>query len=151
MLCEQIMNRNVKALNEQDSAQFAARVMRDANVGFLPVCGPSGKVVGAVTDRDIVVRLAADSGNLSTSVAHLMSRDIISCAPKDDVRRVQELMLEHKKSRVVCVDDQGRPIGIITISDIAQHEDAPQVAKLMRTITTRDHTRRPSQAGRTPV
>jgi CBS domain-containing protein len=141
MLCEQIMNRNVKSLNEQDSAQFAARVMRDANVGFLPVCGPSGKVVGAVTDRDIVVRLAADSGNMSTSVSTLMSREVVACNPKDDVRRAEELMLAHKKSRVVCVDDQGRPIGIISLSDFAQHEDGTQLAKLMRTISGREHKR----------
>ena len=86
---ETILNRNVKSLNEQDTAQFAARVMRDANIGFLPVCGASGKVVGAVTDRDIVVRLAADSGNMTTTVSTLMSRDIVACNPKDDLRRAQ--------------------------------------------------------------
>ncbi len=138
MLCEQIMNRNVKSLKEQDTALTAAKVMRDANVGFLPVIGGTGKVVGAVTDRDLVVRLAADSGAMTTPVTNLMSRDLVTCNPRDDLHRAEQLMQDHKKSRIVCVDDQGRAMGVISLSDIAQHEDGSQLGKLVRSITSRE-------------
>jgi CBS domain-containing protein len=141
MLCEQVMKHNVKSVKEQDTVQAAARMMRDSQVGFLPICGAEGKVVGTITDRDIVTRCAADGGGLSTSVAKLMTREVVSCKPKDDLRRAEQLMQAHKKSRIVCVDDVGRPVGIISLSDVAQHEDASQVSLLLRSITHREPRR----------
>jgi CBS domain-containing protein len=138
MLCEQIMNRSVKALHEEDSAQSAARLMRDANVGFVPVCGSDGRVVGTVTDRDIVVRLAADSGSMTTPVCKLMTRNVVCCKAGDDLRRCEQLMFNHRKSRVVCVDEQGHPVGVISLSDVARHENGSQMAGLLRSITTRE-------------
>ncbi len=144
MLCEQVMKHNVKSLKELDTVQVAAKMMRDFGVGFLPICGPGGKVVGTITDRDIVVRLAADGGLvemgavLATSVAKLMTREVVSCKASDDLRRAEQLMQDHGKSRIVCVDDQGRAVGVISLSDVAQYEDAPQLLKLMRTVTHRE-------------
>ncbi len=138
MLCEQIMNRNVKSLKEQDTALTAARVMRDANIGFLPVIGGGGKVVGTLTDRDLVVRLAADGGALTTPVTGVMSREVVTCNPRDDLHRAEQLMQDHRKSRIICVDEQGHAVGVISLSDIAQHEDGSQLGKLVRSITKRE-------------
>jgi CBS domain-containing protein len=138
MLCEQIMNRSVKALREEDPTQAAARLMRETNVGFVPVCGSDGKVVGTVTDRDIVVRLAADSGPMTTPVGKVMTRQVVCCKPQDDLRRAEQLMFDHRKSRVVCVDEQGHPVGVISLSDVARHEGGSQMATLLRSITTRE-------------
>ncbi len=141
MLCEQVMKRDPRCLGEKDTVQTAAKLMRDKNIGFVPVCSDGGQVIGTLTDRDIVVRLAADNRPLTTPLSSLMSRDPIVCRPKDDLSRAEQLMEERHKSRVVCVDDSGRPIGIISLSDIAQHEDGAQLSKLMRTIGGREHRR----------
>jgi len=138
MMAEQVMKRGPKCLTEKDTAQTAARLMRDENIGFVPICSGAGKVVGTVTDRDIVVRLAADNGSLTTALGSLMSRDPIVCKPKDDLSRVEQLMEERRKSRIVCVDDGGQPLGVISLSDIAQHEEGARAATLLRNITVRE-------------
>jgi CBS domain-containing protein len=125
-------------VNEEDSAGSAAKLMRDANVGFLPVCSMDGTVVGTITDRDIVVRLAADDGDLETRVSELMTREVVSCRPKDDLSRAEKLMEQRQKARIVCTDDKGRPLGIISLSDIVQHEDAARVGTMLRNITRRE-------------
>jgi CBS domain-containing protein len=139
MLCEQVMKRDVKSLTENQTAKAAARLMREAGIGFLPICDAAGKVVGTVTDRDIVIRLAADSGSLeTTSLDKVMTHDVVACSPKDDLTRAEELMEACRKSRILCVDDLGRPMGVISLSDIARYEDDQRLSKLLRTITSRE-------------
>jgi CBS domain-containing protein len=138
MIAEQVMKRAPKCLTEKDTALKAAKLMRDENIGFVPVCGDGGKVVGTVTDRDIVVRLAADNGSLATPLGNVMSRDPVVCTPKDDLSRIEQLMEDKRKSRVVCVDEGGRPIGIISLSDIAQLEDKARTGTMLCNITRRE-------------
>lgn len=139
MLCETIMKRDVKCLTEKDTAREAARLMRDAAIGFVPVCDAKGAVVGTITDRDIVVRIAADGATtLGASLDKIMSKSVISCSPKDELDRAEQVMETNRKARVVCADDQGKPVGIISLSDIAQHEDGNRVAKLLRDVTRRE-------------
>jgi len=59
MLCEEIMKRDVACVSPDDTAQSAARLMLDENVGFLPICEESKKVIGTITDRDLAIRLVA--------------------------------------------------------------------------------------------
>lgn len=138
MLCEELMKRGVECLSPNETAQVAARRMRDTNIGFLPICDPTGKVLGTLTDRDIAVRLVADSRPLTTAVTDLMTRDVVACRPKDDIRRAEQLMSQHHKSRIVCLDDSGRLVGVISLSDIAQREDDAHAAETMRHVTERE-------------
>jgi CBS domain-containing protein len=138
MRCEDIMNRQVKSLREQDTAQTAAKVMRDQNIGFLPVCAEDGKLLGTITDRDIVVRLAAENGAFTTPVGLLMSRNVVSCLATDELGRAELLMQEHRKSRVICTDEVGNAVGVISLSDIARHEESAQFSRLIRAISSRE-------------
>lgn len=138
MLCEEVMKRDVKSLTEDQTARAAARLMREAGVGFLPVCDGTGKVVGAITDRDIVLRLAADGGSLETMLGQLMTHDVIACSPKDDLTKAEDMMESSRKSRILCVDDRGRAMGVISLSDIARHENDERLSHLIRTITSRE-------------
>lgn len=138
MLCEEIMKRDVECLSPQETVQTAARKMRDVNVGFLPVCDAAKKVMGTLTDRDIAIRLVAEGRAASTTVGDIMSHDLVSCRPKDDLRRAEHLMGQHHKSRILCVDDAGTLVGVISLSDIAQCEDESRVAKTMRQVTERE-------------
>src|SRR6185312_13983310 len=101
MLCEEIMKDDVQCLSARSTAEEAAR---------------------AITDRDIAVRLVAAKKPGTTTVEQLMSRQIISRSPKDDIGLAQELMAANHKSRIVCVNDAGRLVGVISLSDIAQHD-----------------------------
>lgn len=138
MLCKQIMKRDIVCVRSDDSVQSAASSMRDDNIGFLPVCDASGRVVGTITDRDIALRIVADELPADTPVELAMTREVVACAPSDDVHRAEQLMGRYKKSRIMCVDDFGRPVGVISLSDIAQHASSEQTARTMRRVTTRE-------------
>ena len=138
MRCEEIMKRDVQCVQPTDPVQVAARRMRDANIGFLPVCDSSKKVLGAITDRDIALRIVADGRPPTTAIADVMTREVVACAPGDDVRRAEELMGKQHKSRMIVADDEWRLLGVISLSDIAQVEDASRASQTMKQVTERE-------------
>jgi CBS domain-containing protein len=116
------MKSNVECITTKDTVQAAATKMRDDNIGFLPVCDDGKKVLGTVTDRDIAIRAcASDRPASSTRISDVMTKEVVACKPSDDITRAQQLMSQHHKSRMLCVDDSGRLVGVISLSDIAQH------------------------------
>lgn len=138
MLGEQVMNRSPKCLTRKDTAQHAATLMRDENIGFVPVCEDDGHLVGTLTDRDVVVRLVALGGSLDATLDTLMSRDLLVCKPQDDLRAIEKLMEDAHKSRIVCIDEHDRPVGVISLSDIAKYEENERAGRMLRTITERE-------------
>ena len=141
MRCEEIMKRSVECVSGHDNVQVAAKKMRDQNIGFLPVCDDGKKVLGTITDRDIAIRACADDRPASsTRVADVMSKEVIACRPTDDIAKAQELMMKHHKSRMICVDDGGRLMGVISLSDMAQHQ-GDGGARTLREVSSREvHT-----------
>ncbi|WP_438019393.1 CBS domain-containing protein [Sorangium sp. So ce315] len=135
MLCREIMTREVQCIMADDTIRTAARKMRDANVGFLPVCDEAYRVLGTLTDRDLAIRVLADNRPLSTRAGDVMTRQVIACRPDDDVQRAEQLMGYHHKSRVLCTEADGRLVGVISLSDIAQREDDRNTAQTVRRVT----------------
>jgi CBS domain-containing protein len=135
MKCSELMKTNVECMHIDATAHEAARRMSDANVGFLPICDEHGVVLGTLTDRDITVRLVANGRAVSTHVREIMTRDIVSCHPTDDIQHAQHLMAKHRKSRIMCLDSHGRVAGIVSLSDIAQRADG---GRLLRAISRRE-------------
>lgn len=138
MRCEEIMKRDVHCTSPNQSAEVAARRMRDQNVGFLPVCDDSGRVVGAVTDRDLTTRVMAEGRPGQTPVEIVMSREVIACRKEDDVQHAEELMARHRKSRIMCIDEDERLVGVISLSDIAQHERGSRASDTLRQVSARE-------------
>ncbi len=140
MRCEEIMKKDVECVKQQDTVQSAAMKMRDSNVGFLPVCDNNMKVMGTITDRDITIRVCAENKMPgSTKIGDVMTREAISCRPEDDVHKAEELRGKHQKSRMMVVDKQGKLVGVISLSDIATHEDdESRAVKTMREVTERE-------------
>ena len=138
MRCEEMMKRDVEYVAPTDTVQVAARRMREANVGFLPVCDSSRKVLGAITDRDIALRVVADGRPPTTAVGDVMTREVVACRPGDDVRRAEELMGKQHKSRMIVADEDWRLLGVISLSDIAQVEDASRASQTMKQVTERE-------------
>jgi CBS domain-containing protein len=138
MLCSEIMKSEIECLSPGDTADLAARKMRDHNVGFLPVLDESLHAVGTLTDRDIAVRLVASNLPLVTPVANLMSSELVCCRPTDDVRSAEQLMGLHRVSRILCVEEDGVLAGVISLSDIAQHESPVVAAQTLRDVTARE-------------
>lgn len=138
MLCNELMKRELETLKPRDDVRAAARKMRDANVGFLPVVDEHRKVHGVLTDRDIALRCVAEDVSPDTRVSDLMTHQVVACRANEDIRKAEELMARHQKSRVLCLDDDGRLVGVISLSDIAQVEEADRVRVTVRQVTSRE-------------
>lgn len=139
MRCEEIMKTTVEVLKQDDDVRTAAQRMRDANVGFLPVCDANRKVIGTLTDRDIALRCCTgDRPPSSVKVSEIMTREAVTCRPQDDLRTAEELMGKHHKSRIIVTDDQGVIRGVISLSDIAQREDPKQTGQTIRQVAARE-------------
>lgn len=139
MRCEEIMKRNVHVVLDSDTAQAAAKLMRDENIGFLPVCDDERKVLGTITDRDICIRVDAEGRSAAEcSVEAVMTHEVIACRPADELGEAEQLMSTHHKSRILCTDDRGRLCGVISLSDIADHETLRRTAATLRGVTSRE-------------
>lgn len=138
MQCEEIMKKDVECVSPRDSVQDAAVRMRDDNIGFLPVCDQSKKVLGTLTDRDIAIRVVAAQKPASTLVEDVMTDEVVACQPKDDIGDAERAMAKSHKSRIMCVDEGGRLLGVISLSDIAQHESGETASETLRGISERE-------------
>ena len=138
MLCEAIMKREVECVLPQATVQDAAARMRDDGIGFLPVCDESRKVLGTVTDRDLTTRVLAEGRAPSTRVDAVLTREVVACRPDDDLRRAEQLMGRHQKSRIMCIDGDGALVGVISLSDIAQREKGTRASQILREVSQRE-------------
>jgi CBS domain-containing protein len=130
MRCEEVMTREVECLKTTDTVSEAARRMSELDVGFLPVCR-DGAPVGTLTDRDIVLRVVVHHRAYTTQVDQVMTPEVVSCRPDDDVTRAEQLMRTNQVSRILCIDDDGRIGGVISLADISQYEVETESGKLL--------------------
>jgi CBS domain-containing protein len=138
MRCDEVMSREVQSVRQRDTVLAAAKLMRHANVGFLAVSDDDGKIVGALTDRDIVVRLAAEGRDWHTIIGDVMTDKVVSCRPQDPLETAERLMRAHHTARVVCVDDDGRARGVVSLSDVARNDDPTVVVETLCEVATRE-------------
>ena len=114
-----VMTRGVRCMSPTDTVVLAAQAMEELNVGVIPVC-EGEKLVGMVTDRDIVVRGVAQERDASTTtLADVMSMHVRTAREDDDVEAVLGIMGDNQIRRMPVVDAQDRLIGILSIGDIA--------------------------------
>lgn len=119
MRCEEMMSPEVEVVKEGDAVLVAADKMRKTNLGFLPVVDKDGRAIGTISDRDIAIRVVAEDLPSSTAVWAIMTRGVIACRTVDNVNYAAELMAQNGTSRIICLDARERPVGIISLSDLA--------------------------------
>lgn len=139
MQVSEIMKSDVACVREGHTIVEAAQLMRDKNIGFLPVCDEANHVLGTITDRDIVIRCAADGMDPSAcKVEQVFTREVVASKPEDDLAVAEELMARYQKSRIIVVDDQDILCGVVSLSDIAQHAGLSDGGKTLRYVTSRE-------------
>src|SRR5207253_2211913 len=129
MRCADLMKHDVESCWSEDPVCDVAARMRARNVGFLPVVDDDGTVIGTITDRDLAIRVLADDLPSYVPVGRVMSRGVVMCAPEASLREAEELMRRNRKSRIVCVDQHGRPVGVISLSDVVGAETSGRAAR----------------------
>jgi len=139
MKCSELMKTDVACSNTKTSARQIAEMMRDRNVGFVPICDDKGAVIGTVTDRDLCVRVIAGKKDAeSTKASDVMSTGVVTCKAEETLADVEQLMSKHKVSRIVVVDDHGAPVGVISLSDVATVETGGKSSAVLRSVSQRE-------------
>jgi CBS domain-containing protein len=121
MKISDVMTPNPKTVKPTDDIQVAARIMREEDAGSVPVV-QDGRVIGMVTDRDIVVRAVAD-GDFDCTVEDIATDDVIFANPDMTTAEGAELMSEHQVRRLPVVDANDRLVGIVSLGDLAVKEN----------------------------
>ncbi len=118
----EVMTRAPVTVSGQSNLTDAARMMRDRDIGDLFVMDDA-QLRGVLTDRDIVVRAAADGRDLnSTMVDEVCSRDIVDISPNDDADQAVMLMRARAVRRVPVMDG-GKLVGVVSLSDMSVERD----------------------------
>jgi CBS domain-containing protein len=120
MRARDIMTKKPECCTRDNTARDAARVMRDRDIGCVPIVDDAGRVVGIVTDRDLAVRGIAAGKDVNTRLSDLMTPTVECCGQDDDLRDVEQKMAELQVRRIPIVDAGGRCLGIISQADIAR-------------------------------
>lgn len=124
VLARDIMTSNPSAVRPQAALREIARIMRDENTGIVPVCEADGRLLGVVTDRDIVMRtLADDESPLQATARDVMTDDVEAVTPDEELRDVVHLMGERQVRRIPVVERGDRLVGIISMADVATRAD----------------------------
>jgi CBS domain-containing protein len=121
MKARELMTSNPECVTREDTLQRAAQIMRDLDVGFVPVVDDrsSMRLTGVITDRDIAVRAVAD-GRSDGSVADCMTAGSLrTVTPEDSDNDVMRAMRDAQVRRIPVVEDGNRLVGIIAQADIA--------------------------------
>lgn len=129
--CSEIMTREIVVISSADTIQKAAELMKQHDIGSLPVVEDeaSRKLIGMITDRDIVINALAqkkDAGK--TRVSEVMTRDPIRCHESDSLRETLDKMSSYQVRRIPVVGDNNEVVGIIAQADIATRIENPEVA-----------------------
>jgi CBS domain-containing protein len=138
MLVKQVISKNIFFCTPSDTAQTAARTMKENGVGALPVVSDSvnRKLEGIITDRDLCCGIVATAKLAEgTKVADLMTRAPITCAPENTLEDCEELMKSHQIRRLPVINKNGQCIGMIAQADIALHAPPAKVARTLAEIS----------------
>lgn len=126
MKVSEIMSKSPRSVSPDTSVSDAARVMKEEDVGLVPVVervGGSetrGRLVGVVTDRDIAIRHVAEGRAGDAPVSEVMSSGVKTCTPEDSVESAMELMGREQVRRVPVVDERGALVGVLAQADLAR-------------------------------
>ena len=129
------MTSKLCSIETDKTVAYAAKVMRDEDVGIAPIV-EGDRLVGVLTDRDIAVRVVAEGGDSEqTKVTDVMSRDLVTLDPDQDLDEALRLMARHQVRRLPVVEEDGRLVGVVAQADVAQHAGDQQTGEVVEQIS----------------
>lgn len=135
MRIRDVMTGNVQVIDPDSDLREAAQMMKDLNVGGLPVCD-GDRLLGFITDRDIVVRAVAEGEEPSQcKVGDAMSRQLIWCFEDDDLDRASSLMRDEKVRRLAVLSRGKRLVGIVSLGDLSTRVENEEAAGALEGIS----------------
>ena len=130
-----VMTSNPRTLEADRPVADAAKLMREEDVGLVPVV-EGDRLVGTLTDRDIAIRVVADGRDpQSTSVREVASTDLVTIDPEQDLDEALRLMAQHQVRRIPVVEEDGRLVGVVAQADVARQSDDRRTGEVVERIS----------------
>ena len=130
-----LMSSNPCAIDADKPVAYAAKMMKQEDVGLAPVV-EGDRLVGTLTDRDIVVRVVAEGKDPQTvSVRQVASTDLVTVAPEQELDEALRLMANMQVRRLPVVEGDGRLVGVLAQADIAREAKEKQTGQLVEDIS----------------
>ncbi len=139
MKIREIMSTSIRCIHLADSVTAAAAVMRDHDVGALPVCDGGQNLVGVLTDRDIIVRVIANGLDPNrVKAGEAMTAAVISTFDDDDLEHSVAAMERHRIRRLPVLDRANRLVGMVSLADLAAGVDLGRTGATLREVSRQD-------------
>ncbi|HZH58207.1 MAG TPA: CBS domain-containing protein [Metabacillus sp.] len=122
----EVMTTDVESCTHKSSCSDVALKMKKLEVGSIPICEDE-RLVGIVTDRDIVIKGIANNLSGETSISKLMTEDIIKGTPDMSVEQAAEIMSQHQIRRLPIVEGE-KLVGMVSLGDLAVHNNSTKKA-----------------------
>ncbi|WP_082234285.1 CBS domain-containing protein [Halobacillus massiliensis] len=122
-----VMTTDVSVCQTSSTLYEAASLMKQQNVGAIPICDENGQLQGMVTDRDLVIRGYANSSPDSTTVQQVMSDHVYEVTPDTTLEEASQIMAQHQIRRLPVIEN-GKLAGIISLGDLSLDEKSDQSA-----------------------
>jgi CBS domain-containing protein len=120
MKVKDLMTTDVKCCAEYSTLNTAAQMMWENDIGCVPVIDKDGRAIGMLTDRDICMSAYVQGVPLTGAlVTSAMSKEVFSCAPEADLTAAEKFMREKQIHRLLVIDAERHPVGLISLNDIA--------------------------------
>ena len=120
MTCAEVMTPSPTVCQPQHTTIEAAELMKREDCGLVPVVSETGKLIGVLTDRDIVLKVVAEGRDpRNTAVSEVMSTEIVTCLPQETIETAMEQMATRQVRRIPVVERDGSIVGIVAQADIA--------------------------------
>jgi CBS domain-containing protein len=131
----EVMTSRVCSIDADKPVAYAAKMMRDEDVGLAPIV-EGDRLVGTLTDRDIAVRVVAEGRDpQSTTVLDVASTDLVTVDPQQDLDEALRLMAQHQVRRLPVVEEDGRLVGVLAQADVARQADDRKTGEVVERIS----------------
>ena len=132
---QDLMTRNPCSIDADKSVVYAAKMLRDEDVGLAPIV-EGDRLVGTLTDRDITIRVVAEGKDPeSTTVKDIASINLVTVDPRRDLDEALQLMAKHQVRRLPVVEEGGRLVGVVAQADIARSAGDKQTGRVVEQIS----------------
>ena len=132
-----VMTSNPCAIDADKTVEYAAQMMRDEDVGFAPIV-ENDRMVGALTDRDIAVKVVAEGRDpQTTSVLDVASKALVTVQPDEDLDEALKLMAQHQLRRIPVVEKGTRLVGVLAQADVAREAKPKKTGEVVEEISER--------------
>ena len=135
MKVNECMCNNVWLVKPEETIANVAKLMCSNHIGCVPVCDTNNCICGILTDRDIILRaIACDKDVKNTKVSDIMTTNVCTCKKDDEVTNAESKMANNQIRRLPVCDDNNHVIGILTLGNLANHDNELGKAEVCTTI-----------------